>query len=303
MDPRINVTASPDHIMLLSDQTRLIKVHIEVPRALPPGEYRAFVNATSQDAAIPTEVVPLDFEVFNLDASIPMAPTLHDPEIGSVISSTITKGSQVVLWLSVRNAGTKPLGSVQVRAFDTFIQNGRNVRWNFFSRNITEIKVSYTYSFGITTLDAPEPSILWSANMEGHHTIEFHVYYDHQSNTTNDAAYIDLEVVTPKPQTHSLMPMLMMLGLSLLVVAIAIALVIYSLRRRSNGSDMLAEVKVDPAVFERTLPPFKPEPDRVALMPRPTLEHVVLYGQDLDGEDVDQVVEKAVDLDDDEVGP
>jgi hypothetical protein len=30
---------------------------------------------------------------------------------------------------------------------------------------------------------------------------------------------------------------------------------------------------------------------------------VALYGQDLDGEDVDQVVEKAVDLDDDEVGP
>jgi uncharacterized membrane protein len=303
VDPRVNVTVTPDSTMLLSDQTKLIKVHIEVPRELPPGEYRAFVNATSLDAAIPTEVAPLDFEVFNLDASIPMAPTLHDPEIGCVISSTITKGSQVVLWLSVRNAGTKPLGSVQVRAFDTLIHNGRNVRWNFFSRNITEIKVSCTYSFGITALDAPEPSILWSANVEGHHTIEFHVYHDHQSNTTNDVAYIDLEVVTPKPQPHSLMPMLMMLGLSLLVVAIAVTLVTYSLRRHAGRPHTLAEVKVDPASFERALPPFKPEPDKVALMPRPSPEHVALYGQDLDGEDVDQVVEKAVDLDDDEVGP
>jgi uncharacterized membrane protein len=303
-DPRIDVTVTPDRALLLSEQTKLIKVHIEVQRDIPPDVYLVYVNATSQDRTTQTKIVPLEFEVFNFDASISMVPTCHDMGMGGAYVNVTVVRDECVLWLNVKNDGTKPLSTVQVRVYDSFVEDGRTVRWNFFSHNISRIDVGDTYYFAHIGHSMMDPAIRWWANVTGQHTIEFRVSYQYQSNTTNDVTYIELYVVeaSPPPST-ALLSLFLASGVVLFIAAIIIAAVLFAKRRRTGEPAPPPETVVDPASFERALPPFDPEPDRVAMMPRPTLEHVALYGQDLDGEEVDQVVEKAVDLDEDEVGP
>jgi len=303
-DPRVDVTVTPEWALLLSDETKLVKVHIKVPRELPPDKYTVFVNATSQDAMTPTRVVPLDFEVYNLDASIPVVPTCHDMDKEGAIANATYLHDEYTLWLNVANTGTRPLSSVQVRVYDSYVQNGRTVRWNFFSHNISGVEVSATYFFSHFEGSTNDPAIHWWANVAGRHTLEFRVFYDHQSNATNDVAYLELIVVkaTP-PASPSLMPLFFVFSLVLFFVAIVFAAVLFIKRRARREPTPLPEIWVDPASFARALPPFEPVPDRVALMPPATREQVALYGQDLDGEEVDQVVEKPVNLEDDDLGP
>jgi uncharacterized membrane protein len=305
LDPRISVTLSPTRTLLLRDQTKPVKVHIEVPLDLAPGVYTTFANATSQDLTRPMKAVPIDFEVFNLDARVPPVPTYNDVVGGVTVMPELTVDVRENLTFSLRvdNAGTKPVPSVLVRVYDVYLEDGQLVRWNFFNLTTPPIAVGDKFVVGEGPFSEGDPPMSWTATVPGEHTLEFRVFLDHQSRADDDVASVVVTVKEPPIPPRTIYGQSWVIALAAVATAILVAIGYVMVMRRKPKVDKDLYGSIYGSDFEEEDPSQGPELDRVAMMPSETQEQIALYGQDRDGEVVDQVVEKPTGLDDDEVGP
>ena len=291
VNPQVLVNASPVQTMLLRDQTKLIKVHIEVPRELPPGVYSLFVNATSQDKVTPTRVVPLDFEIFNYDAKVPSIPTYIDPKTGDSVRAEISvdEGTNLTFKLRVDNSGTKPMPAVLVRVYDVYLLSGQVVTWNFFNITTPPIAVGDKYVVGERPFSAANPPLYWWANVTGQHTMQFKIFYDFQAVTTNDVASVNItvkEIVEPIDLFHR---QSFILGVVLAVV-VAVAIVggyVFVLRRKPVvDKDLYSSIYG--ADFEESAPVMEAEAPAAAEAAALTPEQQALYGGDYGTEGGDE---------------
>jgi len=269
--------------LLLRDQTKLIKVHIEVPRELPPGVYSLFVNATSQDKTTPTRVVPLDFEIYNYDAKIPTIPTYIDPVTGDSVRAEISvqEGTNLTFKLRVDNSGTKPMQSVLVRVYDTYMKGGQIVTWNYFNLTTPPIAVGDKFVVGERPFTLTNPPLFWWSNVTGQHTMQFKIFYDFQSVTTNDVASVNI-TVKEKPVATSLFQQRSFIMAIVLAVVVAVAIAggyVFVLRRKPVvDKDLYSSIYG--ADFEEAPPPLEAEAPAAAAAPAMTPEQQALYGGD-----------------------
>ncbi len=198
-DPRLFVSVTPRFTYMAEDQTKFIKVTIEVPEDLHPGVYSLFVNASSEDPEFVTRVAPLDFEVSNYDAKVPTYPTMVDPQAGDFVRSEFPypRGSNVSFKLKVENNGTRPLPGVVVRAFDTYMMDGIPVTWNFFNFTTPPIAVGDRFIVGDRPYTPTNPPLYWLANVPGDHSLMFRIFFEHQSVTDNDISMVNINVTAP----------------------------------------------------------------------------------------------------------
>ena len=183
---------------MAKDQTKFIKVTIEVPEDLLPGVYVLFVNATSEDPEFVTRVVPLDFEVFNYDVKVPSFPTLLTPPMDHGIENlSCLRGSNISFKFRVDNNGTRPLPGVMVRAYDNYMEDGIDVTWNFFNISTPPIAVGDGFVVGRSPFSEDNPPLYWRANVHGNHTLWFKIFYEYQSDVLNDVSKINITVTVP----------------------------------------------------------------------------------------------------------
>jgi uncharacterized membrane protein len=246
-DPRIKVEVTPPNTLLLRDQVKFIKVSVQVPEDLPPGVYNLFVNASSEDVDFIMRQVPLDFEVFNVDAQVPPIPTFIDKKTGDVVRAELNEdeGSNLSFKLKIENNGTRPLSSVTVRIFDNFVDDkGQQVRWNFFNYTTPPIAVGDRYIVGDRPYSETNPPLYWWANVTGDHILEFKVYYDAQAEQTNDVSFVNVSVKAQVDGTDSVVDTAY-LGI---IIAIAVAAIIvvgyvFALRRKPQvDSDLYSSI-------------------------------------------------------------
>ena len=201
-DPRVLVSASPVQTLLLIYQTKLVKVHIEVPRDLPPGIYTLNVTAVSEDRTSAARVVPLDFEVSDVDVALPPIQTYietssHPPGEWALSvrqDISVEEHARLVFSLEVTNAGTRELPSVLVHGYDSFSQDGRTSRQLFFNFTTPPIAAGGEYTINGDPYTSVVELTYWWANVTGSHTIEFVAYANFQSNTGNDVSRVDVTV-------------------------------------------------------------------------------------------------------------
>jgi uncharacterized membrane protein len=259
-DPRIKVEITPGYTFLLRDQVKYIKVSIEVPENLPPGIYSLLVNCSSEDTEFIMRVVPLDFEVQNYDAMVPQIPTFIDlVTLQDVVRAElkVDVGSNLSFKLKVENKGTRPLTSVVVRVFDNYVdEKGQQVRWNFFNYSTPPIAVGDRFVVGEKPYTDTNPPLYWYANVAGGHTIEFRIFFEHQSMRDNDLATVNV-TVEAKPTDGPVAISTSMLSI-IIVVVIAVVIVagyVFALRRKPQvdadlyssiyGADFEDEVMAD----------------------------------------------------------
>jgi uncharacterized membrane protein len=285
-DSRITVKVAPTHTLLLRDQTKFVKVTVDVPEDLPPGIYNLYVNGSSQDEQFVTRIVPLDFEVFNYDAKVDPIPTFIDPGSGDVVRAelSVQQGSNLSFKLKIQNTGTKPMPSVTVKVFDNYEVKGEATRWNFFNFTTPPIAVGDRYIVGERPFTVENPPLFWYSNISGAHELEFKLFYDHQSDVTNDLSTINITVKTKVESGGGVVENPAFIG-GMIAVAIAVVIVagyVFVLRRKPQvdadlyssiyGADFEDDVTVDAA----------PEAagEETALTP----EQEALYGDDLSDE-------------------
>lgn len=198
-DSRVFVSVIPQYTYMQKDQSKFIKVTIDVLEDLPVGIYAIFVNASSEDPGFVTRVVPLDFQIDNYDAKVPPYPTFVDPQVGDVVRSELVlpRGSNFSFKLKVENNGTRPLTGVTVRVFDAYKTGPITTRWNIFNFTTPPIAVGDRFIVGEPPFRANNPPITWWSNVSGNHVLEFRVIYEHQSETDNDYSSVNIRVTRP----------------------------------------------------------------------------------------------------------
>ena len=291
VNPLINVSVSPPVTMLKRDELKLVKVRIEVPQTLPPGIYSLFVNASSQDRLRPVKVVPLDFEVFNLDARVPPIPTYVNPDGTDSVQSEIkvTEGTNMSLKLRVENSGTRFINGVLVKVYDNYYdaKAKQDVRWNFFNFTTSPIAVGDKYIVGERPFSASNPPILWWASVSGAHTIEFEITYDFQSTNANDVSSVN--VMVEKRDDGGPPPTVVAYGLVIAIAVAAITAVLYVFVLRTRPEvDRDLYGSIYGADFEEGAPPLESyatgeAAEAVPAGPALTPEQQALYGDDYGG--------------------
>jgi len=205
VDPRVTITVAPSIAMLQSNQTFTTTVRVTVPRDLPLGLYRFQVDASSQDPALPTRSVPMDFMVYHVDVALDPVPTYRatdqsDRPLGGV---KFAPDTGVSLRLRVTNLGTRPVGPVLIRAYDVHTVDGQVVRWNFLNITTPQIHGDGTLLLGAQQngSDAGQ-QVIWWANVTGQHTLEFRAFLDNQNDTSNDLSTADVIVLEWPPDVE-----------------------------------------------------------------------------------------------------
>ncbi len=291
VNPQVGVTVSPTTTLLKRDELKLVKVRIEVPQTLPPGIYSLFVNASSQDKVRPVKIVPLDFEVFNLDARVPPIPTYVSADGTDTVQSEIkvNEGANMSFKLRVENSGTRFINGVLVKIYDVYFdaKTKQTVRWNFFNFTTSPIAVGDKYVVGERPYTATNPPVFWFANVSGPHTIEFQITYDFQSLNTNDVSSVNV-TVAEKPEPPPFITGAAAYGLIIaIVVAVIIAVAYVFVLRAKPEVDKDLYSSIYGADFEEAAPPVEtyatggaPE---AAAGPALTPEQQALYGDDYGG--------------------
>ena len=292
VNPLIIVTVSPPETVLKRDELKVVKVRIEVPQTLPAGIYSLFVNASSQDAGEPVRIVPLDFEVFNLDARVPPIPTYINPDGTETVQSEIkvTEATNISFKLRVENSGTRFINGVIVRIYDVYFdaKTKQTMRWNFFNFTTSPIAVGDKYVVGERPYSASNPPIYWWANVTGPHTIEFQITYEYQSLNTNDVSSVNI-TVTEKPIDKGLLGGAFAYGIIIAVVVAVIVAVAYVFVLRAKPEvDKDLYSSIYGADFEEGAPPLETyadgaAPEAAPAGPQLTPEQQALYGDDYGG--------------------
>ena len=234
-DPRVLVSASPIQTLLLIYQTKLVKVHIEVPRDLPPGIYALNATAVSEDRTTAARVVPLDFEVAKVDVALQPVHTYietsdHAPDEWSLSVRPyiiVEERTRLVFSLEVTNAGTRELPSVLVRGYDSFSQDGRTSRLMFLNLTTPPIAAGREYTINGDPYTSVVELTYWWANVTGNHTIEFMAYSSFQSDTGNDVSMVNVTVVPAKTAESGLTRE--QAAIAILVVSVAIIAIVAGL--------------------------------------------------------------------------
>ncbi len=282
-DPRITVEVTPQYTLLFRDQTKYVKVHIEVPEDLPPGVYNLFANVSSQDPNFATRVVPLDFEIENHDAQVPSIPTFIDDEVGDVVRSelNVEPHSNLSFKLKIENNGTEPLSGVLIRVFDTYQENGEFIRWNFFNFTTPPIAKNDRFIVGERPFSPSNPPLYWWSNRSGEHVLEFRIIYDDQSENNNDWATLN---VTVEAVQEDKPPIVSGAYLGIIIaVVIAVAIVggyVFALRRKPQvDADLYSSIYGGDFEDETVVADVPAEPAADA-GPAMTAEQKALYGDD-----------------------
>ena len=194
-DPRIALSFNHPTIQLDSYETRHIMVNITVMTDIPPGDYVVHVNATSDTPGSIPRMLSIDIRIDNMDALVPPIPTFIDPTGYIPWPLEVPKGENLSSKLKVENNGTRPLQGVRVKVFDIYWVDDKEVRWNFFNFTTPTIDVGDRFIVGERPFTPGNPPLYWWANRTGNHTLEFWVYYPHQSNTENDVSRLNVMVV------------------------------------------------------------------------------------------------------------
>ena len=199
-----------------------------------------YSNATSIDIARPMKAVPIDFEVFNLDARVPPVPTYNDAVGGVTVRPELTVDAREDLTFSLRvdNAGTKPMPSVLVRAYDVHLEDGQLVRWNFFNVTTPPIAVGDKFVVGEAPFSEGDPPLSWTASVPGEHTLEFKVFLDHQSSADDDVASVVVTVKAPPPKPEPSYKQPWVIGTAAATAAILVAVGYVLVVRRKPTVDM-----------------------------------------------------------------
>jgi len=198
-DPMIALSIPLPIIDLDPDETKQIRIDITVDVDIPPGVHVVYVTATSQGQDSIPRVQPIKFRIENYDALVPPIPTHIDYRIFHRYPMEIERGENKSFKLKVENNGTSPLHGVDVKAFDIYWVDGREVRWNYFNYTTPPIAVGDRFIVGERPFTPSNPPIFWWANRTGNHTLEFRVYYPYQSNTDNDVSSLTFTVLeTPR---------------------------------------------------------------------------------------------------------
>lgn len=282
-DPRIKVNVTPGFTLLQRDQTKFIKVSIEVPEDLQPGVYNLFVNCSSEDEDFIMRVTPLDFGVENFDASVPPIPTYIDPKTGDVVRAelSVEPGGNLSFKLKIENNGTRPLSTVVVRVFDNYVdEKGQEVSWIFFKSSTPPIAVGDQFIVGERPYTENNPPLFWWANISGTHTIEFKIFLNYQSEKDNDISSISIKVAEQKEDTG---PPIDVAYLSI-IIAVAICIVIvagyvYAIRYKPEvDADLYSSIYG--ADFEDEVMGDDLTVNTKADAPTMTPEEEALYGND-----------------------
>ncbi len=259
VDPRIIVLITPQFTLLIRDQVKYVKVHIEVPEDLLPGVYSLFANASSQDGTFIQRVVPLDFEIENYDARVPDIPTFIDPDVGDVVRSEINvrPSTNLSFKLKIENNGTRPLSSVTVRAFDNYYQKNVLITWNFFNYTTPPIAVGDRFIVGERPYSHLNPPLYWWSDRSGEHNLVFKIFYDDQAVITNDIADLNITVEKRSDYNPSFTENAYLMG-TIIAAVIAVVIItgyVYALRRKPQvdadlyssiyGGDFEEEVVAD----------------------------------------------------------
>jgi hypothetical protein len=201
-NPRIELSFDVPAIALEPHETRPIKVNIRVEKTIPPGDYIAYVNATSRLHNSTPEVLPIEIRIDNVDVMVPPIPTYIDPHTGDVVRAELqmNEGSTFPIKLKIENNGTLPVAHVSVRAFDIHTdENGNKVWWNFFNYSTPYIDVGDRFIVGERPFTEWNPPIHWPAQNPGTHTIRLVVYLPYQSDNSNDVSMINITVIRHPP--------------------------------------------------------------------------------------------------------
>ncbi len=284
-DPRVQVTVQPVNTLLLRDQTKLIKVHIEVPQDLEPGIYHLYVNGSSEDKTTAIRVVPLDFEIFNYDVKVPETPIYMDPKTGDVVRSELRVETKANLSfkLRVENSGTKPIQTAIVKVYDNYLDDeGELVRWNFFNASTPPIAVGDKYIVGEKPYSRANPPLYWWANVSGDHTLEFRVFYDYQSTTANDVSNINVTVEKQKEESDILTknPVFLSVVIAIVVAAVVAGGYVVVLRREPRvDADLYSSIYGADFTEEEVMPEAMEE-EVAEEGPSLSPEQMALYGED-----------------------
>jgi len=190
----VDVGVTPESMFLLRSRSQFIRVSISVSPETAPGTYRIFVNAASEDPEVAVRVVPVEFQVENFDASIPAVPTYVDPVDGLVIIPTIeiAPGTEMLFEIIVNNLGSRAIPAVYIRGFDDFIEDGVPTRWNFYNLSTPPIEAGDSYRIWAGPDGESEERIAWLSHSSGDHVLEFLLFYDFQSDETNDRCSVNI---------------------------------------------------------------------------------------------------------------
>lgn len=201
--PGVNVDVTPEYTFLLRSRERFIRVSISVSTDTPPGTYRIFVKAASEDPEVAVRVVPIEFEVYNLDASLPAVPTYVDPVDGPVTIAkiVIASGTEMVFEIVVTNTGSMALPTVYIKGFDNYIKDGEPMRVNFYNLSTPPIDLGETYRIWSGPNGDSVERIAWHSHTSGDHVLEFVLYFDHQSDVTNNRCSVNITVNDPPELT------------------------------------------------------------------------------------------------------
>ncbi len=215
----IHVAVIPEMTLFLSSQEKFIKITITVSEDTPPGIYRIFVRAASEDSGMAVRVVPIEFEVNNLDASLPAVPTYVDPEDGPVTipKIVIALGTEMEFEIVVTNTGSRALPTVFIKGFDNYIKDGEPTRVNFYNLSTPPIDVGETYRIWSGPNGDSTDRIAWLSHTSGDHVLEFMLFFDHQSDVTNDRCSVNISVNDPPELTINTTSLEMKVGENLTV--------------------------------------------------------------------------------------
>jgi hypothetical protein len=193
--PLIAVTPTPNWTALDLGESRSVAFRVEMPVDLPAGRYTCYASVLSlvSEGMVP-RVIEFEFEVERVDVSVPPIPTHVSPDIDGWYPLELAFGSNASFKLKVENNGTLPVDHAVLRAYDNYVLDGRRVRWNFFNFTVPSIAVGDRYVVGERPFTGYNPPMYWWANVSGNHTLEFRVHLDHQAETGNDVAYLEVRV-------------------------------------------------------------------------------------------------------------
>ena len=186
--------------------------------------------------------------------------------------------------LKIENNGTKAMPAVLVRVFDNYEKQGDVIRWNFFNFTTPPIAVGDRYIVGERPFSASNPPLYWYANISGTHTLEFKVFFDHQSTAGNDLATINVTVEKEKGGSDTVVENPAFLGgIVAIVVAVLIVAGYVMVLRRKPQVDADLYSSIYGADFEEEAMAGPAEEAPVEADTGLTPEQEALYGEDYAG--------------------
>ncbi|MCK4971482.1 MAG: hypothetical protein KAS77_13180, partial [Thermoplasmata archaeon] len=168
---------------------------------------------------VAVRVVPVEFQVYYFDASLPAVPSYLDPDDGLVTIPriVIAPGEEMVFEIVVTNIGSRDMPMVVIRAFDVYIKDGVSTRVNFYNLTTPPIEAGGSYRIWAGPNGVSADRIAWLSHTSGDHVLELLLFFDDQSDVTNDRCSVNITVDEPPEITVTTSSLEMKVGENLTV--------------------------------------------------------------------------------------